>query len=243
MIRRVTSLSIAAVCLVLSFAAVSAAPQQKIQLARKAKVGDVSRTVTEATMSATMNGNAMSMGVKEVEKATITAVAGDGAITLTAQAESSEVTMMGQTMPGPPQQDPFTIVIRPDNSLVSHSRNDPQKMDARMNAATHVLFSDKPVGAGDSWTREIKEGAGPGVAATGDYKLVAFEKAGTVDAAKITFTFRELGADGIVVSGTIWVETATGEEVKGEYEVKNLPLSPGVSGTATVKTSRMAAGS
>src|SRR6185436_10684923 len=241
MIRRVTSLSIAAVCCVFSLAVVSAAPQQKVQLARKAKVGDVSRTVTEANMSATVQGNAMSMGIKEVEKATVTAVASDGAITMTAQAESSEMSMMGQTMAGPPQ-DPSTLVIRPDNSLVSSSRNDPVKMDARMSAATHVLFSDKPVGAGDAWTREIKADAGPGVAANGDYKLVAFEKVGTVDTAKITFTFHEQGAEGIIVSGTIWVETANGEEVKAEYEVKNLPLSPGVSGTATVKSSRMAAG-
>jgi hypothetical protein len=216
----------------------AAAPQEKFHLTRRARIGDVSRTLTEATMSAGMNGLVMTMTVREIDKVTITAVDDDGTITARAEAVAGEMVIGGQTRPSPPQ-DPTTFVVRPDGSLISYGQNGAGAVEARIHTGTHVVFAGTSVGVGDSWTREIKADPATGAqAASAEYKVIAFEKVGETHTAKIAFSFRELGEDAIVVSGAAWIETSTGEQVKSEYELKNLTISPGLLATANVKVTR-----
>jgi len=154
MIRRGLSFALAVSLVSFGLGAI-AAQQDKVHLSRKARVGDVSRTLTEATMSAGMDGLMMTMNVKEIDKVTITAVADDGAITARTEAELAEVSVGGQTRPSPPQ-DPITIVLRPDGSVVSYGDQGFGAIAARMHSGTHIVFAEKPVGVGDSWTRAIK---------------------------------------------------------------------------------------
>jgi hypothetical protein len=237
MIRRGLSFALAVSLVSFGLGAI-AAQQDKVHLSRKARVGDVSRTLTEATMSAGMDGLMMTMNVKEIDKVTITAVADDGAITARTEAELAEVSVGGQTRPSPPQ-DPITIVLRPDGSVVSYGDQGFGAIAARMHSGTHIVFAEKPVGVGDSWTRAIKADPATGApAANAEYKIVAFEKVGEIHTARIAFSFRELGNDPIAVNGTTWVETSTGDEVKSEYELRNLTISPGLLANAAVKVTR-----
>jgi len=237
MIRRGLSFALVVSLVSLSLA-VPAAQQDKIHLSRKAKVGDISRTVTEATMSAHMDGLMMTMSVKEVDKVTVTGVAPDGLITALTEAESGEMTVGGQTQTSP-SQEPVTIVTRPDGSLVSYGERTFAAVEVRLHSGTHIVFAGKPVGVGDSWTREVKADPETGLQpATAEYKVVAFEKVGETHTAKIAFTFRELGREPIAVTGTTWIETSTGDELKSEYELRNLTIMPGLLATATVKVNR-----
>ena len=92
--------------------------------------------------------------------------------------------------------------------------------------ATRILFSDKAVGVGSTWTREVKADASVGVLpATAEYKVIAFEKVGAIDTVKISMSFHEAAPDGIKTTGTFWIEKSTGDEVKSEYEFSNLPMA------------------
>ena len=224
--------------------AVSAAPaQDKVLLARKAKVGEVSRNSSEAILAIDAGGQQMTLAIKETDKVTITAVAADGAITSSGEVESMEISMNGQAMPPQPSPPASTSVIRPDGSLVKSSQATPDGVEGRMHHASRILFSDKPVGAGDTWTREVKADPSLGVrAATAEYKVVAFEKVGAVDTVKISMSFRETAADGISAAGTFWIEKSTGDEVKAEYEFKNVPFPQMGLVSGSARGSRLSAG-
>ena len=205
---------------------IAAAPQEKVQLQRRAKVGDVSRHAMEGSMTMNVNGQQITIDMQGTEKITVKAVAPDGAITMEGQTESMTITMNGNAMPAPPL-DASTLVIKPDGSLVSFkSSSSGDGTEVRLHAAMSPLFPEQPLAVGEAWTREIAADAARGVpAARAELKLIALEKVGATDTAKVTMKYAETGGAGVTSIVTAWIDRATGEQVKVEGEVQNLPMT------------------
>jgi hypothetical protein len=242
MTRRLQSVLILSPLVVCTLAvALHATPQDKVTLVRKAKVGDVTRTSTEGQLSMDMAGTAAQMGVKEVSKITVTAVAPDGNLTLKTESESMEMMVNGSVMPSPPPQPPVTVVVKADNSLVSHSTASQDGIEGRMFYATTPLFSDKPVAVGDTWTRTVKADATLGVMdGSSELKVLGFEKMNTADTVKLSMTYKETGTGAtLTCKGTFWVDRATGDEVKSEYEVSGVPMMGMGMMSGTLKVNRI----
>jgi len=204
-----------------------AADQERVQLVRTPKAGTTLRYQVQGRMDVTMNGATVLFELKGIDRYAIKAVAANGDVTLINDTESATMSMNGQpTEPDQSMFTPNTIVTRKDNSLISITGpNGPELDDGRLFYATHIVFSDKPVGVGDKWTRNVAADAAHGVAAgTGTYEVVAFEKVGAIDTVKIQMTFQEKdGASPVKATCTFWVERATGADVKADGRIENFP--------------------
>lgn len=103
------------------------------------------------------------------------------------------------------------------------------EMNGRMGLATTVVFDDKAVGAGDSWTKTFATNAQMhSRAAKSTYTLEAFEEVDGVPCARIKQIFDETEGDGkLHAESTHWVELKSGDAIKVDYEVKNLEIDFG----------------
>lgn len=203
--------------------------QDKVLLARSAKVGDVTRTKLTATLAGNLGGQPASLAMTGVDTVTVTAIGADGQLTFRQLTESIDLSVNGSAMPGLPIPPADTLMMMRTRALTSYTSGDGDAeaaaFEARMYIATTAVFSDKPVGVGDTWTRSVaadpKVGA---VQAKAEFKVLAFEKVGGADTVKISMSFQESGADGIQTTGTFWIDRATGEDVKSEVEFKDAPF-------------------
>lgn len=220
----------------------AAAPQEKVQLQRRAKVGDVSRHAMEGSMTMNVNGQQVTVEMQGTEKITVKAVAPD-AITMEGQTESMTITMNGNAVPAPPL-DSSTVVVKPDGTLVSFkSSSSGDGTEVRLHAAMSPIFPDQPLSVGEAWTRDIAADAARGVpAARAEMKLVALEKVGATDTAKVTMKYTETGGSGVTSTVVAWVDRATGEQVKVEAEVQNLPMSGMGTVSMTMRQTKLPAG-
>jgi hypothetical protein len=241
----------APLALVAFVAALVASPQaqDRIQLARTAKVGDVSRYGMTGTMTLDNNGQVMTLEIRQTEKVTVTAIAANGDLTFESETEAADMSMNGQTMPSPNVGMKSTLVTKPDGSLVSYTMPETatggSSLGKRMHNATAPLYPDKPIGVGDTWTREVKADAANSLpAATVTCEVLAFEKAEGVDTVKVKMTYQENDpGTPLKTIGTYWVERATGDQVKSEVTVQNLPMGQsGMVGTILVRQARLAGG-
>src|SRR5581483_10630374 len=95
------------------------------------------------------------------EKVTVAEVAASGNITLERDTEPSEVTFNGQrALSMDSDKTKITIAIPADGSLVAYKsssgKEEQDKSQAHLFAATTPLLHDKPVGVGDKWSRDLK---------------------------------------------------------------------------------------
>ena len=244
--KPVTAALGAAALLALAAPLVAQAPaQDKVQLVRKAKAGDASRYNTLGTIALEANGQQMTMELKQTDTITVKDVAANGDLTLESRIDSQEITFNGQQVPAQNVGATTTIVTRPNGSMVTYTSapgGDPD-LDRRMFNATNPLFPDTPIGVGDTWQREIKTTDGTTVA-TLTCEVLALEKVDAVDTVKMKMVFTEAGdASALKTTGTYWIERATGDQVKGDVVMENVPLGPtGTVASVTVKQSRMAGG-
>ena len=231
-----------------SCVALFAAPaQEKVQVSRKAKVGDAARATTEAVFAINAAGRQATLQMKATERTTVTEIASDGRVTMSVDTESIEMSIDGNALPPPPKSPPNTLVIRSDRTLVSlvapSTAPTSEGFETRMYNATTVVFPDKPIGVGDTWKREVKPDAALAIrAATASHTVVAFEKLGSANAVKISMSFHETAAEGIKVDGDFWIDLATGEDLKSEIEFRNVTF-PGIGPVnGSIRTLRIAGG-
>jgi hypothetical protein len=206
--------------------------QDKVLLARKAKVGDVTSTQSQSVFAVNVGGQQITLNIKGIEKSTVTEIGEGGRITSRVEGGVEEVLVNGAPMPVPPMGAPATLVTAANRAIITFTPGDAAAGDTSLNLRMHnssaAIYPDKPVGVGDSWTRDIKADAKTGVRdATAQYKVLAREKVGSIDAFKLSITFAETGEDGMRSSGTIWIDPVTGDELKAELDLRNVPL-PGV---------------
>lgn len=97
-------------------------------------------------------------------------------------------------------------------------------MVLNLRAAASVVFPDKPVNVGESWTAAFKspevKGAEPesSEATNLKYTFVAQEKVAGADTAKITIVEDGPSADG-TITATTWVDVATGLPIRMELKM------------------------
>src|SRR5579884_330425 len=232
-------------------ASVCYAAPDKVTLAYKAKAGQVARYKSEGTMSFEAGGNKMTGEIKETEKVTVAEVAASGNITLERETESSEVTFNGQRAPSmDSDKTKITMTIRPDGSLVAYKsssgKEEQDKSQAHLFAATTPLLPDKPVGVGDKWSRDLKSDSDLGIkAAHADYEVLGFETLSGVETVKIKVTYQDSEAPKMGVTGTWWLEKTSGDEVAADYEIENFTFgeeSGGPSASFKVHEERISGG-
>lgn len=203
----------------------------KVRLMLKAQASQVARYQSEANIALEAGGMKVSLEAKETEKVTFTEVAANGNITLERMTESTELSVNGMKAPSPPDDmDKSTVVLKADGSLVSYKTDDSEsagaKLSARLYTATHPVFPETEVGAGDKWTREYKANSELGLRdAKGEYEVTGTEKVGGVDTHRIKFSYREGETTlPLTTSGTLWVETTSGDIVRSDIEIQNAPF-------------------
>lgn len=224
-------------------AALPAYAQDKVVLTRKATVGDTARFTNEARMVLNAGGQKLAVEATVVEKKTVTAVGADGNITYTEQTESIQMSLNGTPLPPQARSVASTLTVRRNRSLAALDAGAETSDSVRTFHASGIVFPDTPVRVGDTWKRSVKADDPQGArAGSGEYKLLAFEKVGAIDTVKVSVKYKEAAANGISATGMVWVEIATGEDVKSELELTNLPAPQGGLATASSRTSRLPSG-
>lgn len=212
--------------------------QEKVTLGLKAKEGSFGRYSDETNLSLEAGGQKLAIVSKEVSKVTVMKVEKDGTITFEHKAESSEMSINGEKMPGDDKPSTNTRTVKPNGTLVSFKDDDTEPdedhLGVRIWQAQAVFFPDKPVGVGDKWKHEYKADTKLGTRnAEADFALLAFEEVGGAKCAKIELSYREVGTSPAMASKvTVWVEIASGDVVQNEYTFDNVPF-PGPTGSPT----------
>lgn len=217
--------------------------QDKALFALKAKVGDVTRTSIHISLMANIQGQQVPMELRMTDRSTVTEVSGEGRITLRQEVDSMSMSIAGNEIAGPPTP-ADVIVIGPDRMIVSYKSGDgdPQAaaLQSRLYTASTVMLPGKPVAVGDAWSKAIAADAALGLQpAKVEFKVLAFEKVGTVDTVKVSIAYAETAADGLQTTGTCWLDRATGEDVKVEYQFKNAVFPEIGSTSGTVRQERV----
>lgn len=206
------------------------ARQDKVLLVMKAEVGQVARYQLDLDIAIEFSGQKFSTSVRQVDKGTVKAVTPEGHITVEREMESQEVRVNGEKVEDEERSDkPSKVTVAPDGTLVSYESGDePDEtyLNQRLFAATTVIFSKSPVGVGDKWSytytddKKLLTHAGKA-----DFEVLAFEKVKGIDCVKIKMSFEEsAGSPRFGANSTLWVESVSGDVIKSEFELRNVPF-------------------
>ena len=227
----------ALLCALLSLISSGAAlAQTRAPLAMHAKPGQVTRSKNNVSLKVSNNGTSLILQLKQTERTEYTSVAPNGDISFKQTDESLDITANGQTMPAPSNQlHTDSYVVHPDGTLASYKpgdATDKTHTTERVFNATSPIFIDKPVGVGDSWSHSFPANSDMGThAAKGDYKIEAEEKLDGADTFRISFQYSENDGERPISSkGTLWVEKSSGDTVKTDIQLENVPFGPPQSG-------------
>ena len=207
-----------------------ATAQDKIKLVRKADEGTVARYETKIDMQVTAEGLTMKMSMRQVDKTSFKGTGSKGEVSYEDQTELLEQEFNGEKFEEPQEEEPSTYTVTPLNVLVgvepgSTEDEDANKIGIRLWWATSVVFSDKDIAPGDTWTHQTKADAKLGTKpGKGDYKFVGMESKDEIDCAKIEMSFAETASGGINSKGVYWIDPASGDIVASEFDVKNVPF-------------------
>ncbi len=231
-------------------AAPAPAAAQKLLLVNKAQAGQSKKMQSAGTFTVDAEGTKITVEFKQVEKVSFTALGKSGDLTYESKLESGEQSAFGQSSPIEESElkKVDTVTVHPDGTLATFASTDDDKdavrRAARLYYAGQPLFSSKPVGVGETWTREVK---GNDTIGTVDAKVTmtfqALEQRGDTLCARLAIDYAETtGKAPVSVKGTVWVEAATGDTVAADYELKNYPLDGDSTADGSIKTSRESGG-
>lgn len=210
----------------------NAAPKpqdEKVLLRFKADVGQTIRSKSTSKIEMTAFGQTLVIEQSGVGVTTVKAVSPDGQVTLDSKQESMKMTLNGEELPEEELGDEVTTTVYAANGSIlsikssGEETEDPNAaLGSRIAYATNVIFSDNPVGVGDTWSAEVtgddKLGTRNGKA---DFTLEGFEDRDGVRTARIKVSFRETtGSPAIAADSTQWVSVASGEVIEGKISLK-----------------------
>ncbi len=229
------------------------AAADKFYLVYRAQAGQVKKIKEEATIKFTTEGQAITMDYKGTSKVTYSKVSPDGEVTLEDKTESEEYTVNGNKAPQEePNEDTSAVTLKPNGEIAAFTEDKKDKdsempddhLGVRLQAASTPIFPAKTVGPGDKWSHDYKANAEMGTRdAHADFELVGFEKIGGANTAKIKMTYAESGSDPITAKGVVYVDVATGDPVRDDFEANGLPFGPGETrATATFHDERIDGG-
>ncbi|MBX7134070.1 MAG: zinc-dependent metalloprotease [Fimbriimonadaceae bacterium] len=225
--------------------------QDKVLLAVKADVGQVAKYQLDLSIDIDAGGQKFNTTVKQVEKVTIKSVSPGGEIASVRESESQEVTLNGEKAPDDGEPDkPATVTVASDGSLIGYesdaNKDDDSHLNQRIFAATSVIFQKTPVGAGDKWSYEYKDDEKLHThAGKANFEVLAMEKVKDIDCVKVKMTFEESsGSPRFGGTSTVWIEKASGDAIKSEFELKNIPFGEmeGASANGKGTTERISGG-
>ena len=206
-------------------AALAAAAVDAYTLKRTAKVGNASKSKVKIDFD--YQGSPISVTMDVESK--VTDVKDDGTIT-ESSAQKNLSAMMGGTEVQHQDDAGSSTITRDKRGLAQTIESkDADDTKWRNERVINLIYPDKPVNVGDKWTYEDKaDKAKDKPAAKVSYEVKGKEKVKDKDVLQIAFDFKETGVeDAIASSGTLWVSIATGEVLKAEGKIKNMPI-PGV---------------
>lgn len=234
--------------LVVASMAAAAPIQDKVKLTMKGTVGETLRRKSEIALKFEAEGQKLSLEQQETVLVTVKEVKADGSITLLHKVESQTRSVNGEKIPAEDADDEYTATQSADGHLLAYDEKKPDPDDKshlneRLFVAGTVVFSPNPVGKGETWKVDYAPNAKLGlVKAEGRYTLEAVEDVDGIKCAKVKLEYRELeGKAKLEYSGTTWIEISSGDEVKANFEVRNVEFGPeegGVLGVASGTSSR-----
>lgn len=203
---------------------------EKVTLAVRAKAGQLARYKQEADLKVSAGGANLTLQIKQVQRVKFTNVASNGDVTVEQTTESGEISTNGNTSPLPDEEKTTdTLVIHPNGTLASYKSSESAaeaQNSVRLIEATSVVFPDKPVGVGDSWSYTYQPDEKLGIrAAKAEFKIDGEETVAAANSFRVELTYAETsGAHPITAKGTLWIEKSSGDTVKSDLSVDSVPF-------------------
>lgn len=210
--------------------------QEKVVLRLKGEPGQVSRSRSTAKIAFEVAGQRVNLEQEVVSAGTVESVGADGTIVVASRTESARSSINGEALPADEEDDSVTrTTMRADGMILSVTTEGAEADDpntalfTRLSVSTNIVFSDDPVGPGDSWT--VNYPANDTLktrAARGTFTLEAFEELDGVRVARIKMVYAETsGSPALSATSTQWVDLASGEAVKTTSQVTGAELDLG----------------
>ncbi len=207
--------------------------QEKVLLQNKAKPGQTMRYRLSGTISVEAAGQTFNLEITSVSVQTVIAVSPEGNITQEQTTESYEMSFGGQQMPAPDEaiQGKTTVTYKPNGELIAREttrEEEPEGDQAHLGQMLAVIFSDKPVGAGDKWSYTFREDSKLGtVPAQLDYTLRGFETWKGIRVARIQSAYTARDDSRFSAEAEILIEVRTGDTVYATAKVSGMNFGQG----------------
>ncbi len=213
------------------------AVEDKIKLIIKADAGATARYQSSDKIVLDIAGQKLTIDSTDVIAVKFKSIGKDGTVVLEKKTESSKTSFNGEAMPPDEAATKITRTetLLSDGRLSTYESDDAnpdtenKDLNQRLFSATSAVFSPNPVGVGESWTIDLAENTKYGIhPAKSTFTLLGLEEVGGVKCAKIKQVFAENGS-GQVLSSTCthWVEITSGDTVKSESKLTNIPFKNG----------------
>lgn len=135
-----------------------------------------------------------------------------------------------------------TMKVAPNGETLEKKSDTPEQTDnPRLENATAFVYPSGPIAIGGTWTREKPADATKNVPSTvTTFTLKAIEDVDKFKTYKIDIEFKEgEGSNPMSATGTVWINVADGELVKGNYTIKAVEFAPGIIADATSTLTRI----
>ncbi len=195
--------------------------------------------VTKTRMKGSLEIGGMEITINMVNQSKVREIAEDGTVTLEDSMLEGKVSFGGQEMDIPGQTG--TVVIMKSSGEIKEIKGDDVSEGSyRVQNLMGFMPPTEAVQVGSKWKREVaanKDTKAP--AFKSDYTILAEEKLDGSDTFKIQYKIMESeGSDPASMEGTVWVDKANCQVVKGSSKWTNVPM-PGapapISGNFTME--------
>jgi len=168
--------------------------------------------------------NGMEVDTSAVETRKVLKVDAVGNVSI--KEEVTDVKFNGQDVPEGSAPPPKTVTSTSKGVLVKVEGDKVDENDYREDNLESVVYPDKPVNAGDSWTADIKGDKTTGaVDAKGTFTYVGEETVNGAGAFKIKFSIKEVGDAGASTDGAFWLSKGDATLLKYVSKWTNVPIS------------------
>lgn len=196
--------------------------QEAVSLKRSAKLGDTAKyKMTVKVLFGDLEYSVTSANVVKVTK-----VAEDGAITSSSKQTDIKIKVKGMEGDYSAPDQEIIATRTPTGELLNLSAEKVDGTSYRLENLAAFRAPENPVKAGDKWSVDFKADEKTGaLAAKASYEVIALEKVGPYDTAKIKWTYAESEGETKASSeGFVWLWTLDGSLVKAEGKLKNAPF-------------------
>lgn len=202
--------------------ATSVEPTVRYTLRHVAQIGRTERMSVESHLTASTRWDVVTIHTRSTSLLTFSAVDENGDITVDDRVGKGAVEVNGIAQPDNGPDADYSLTVHPDGTL-SGSAAEASVICAWVMVTP--IFPDRPVGVGDTWTHDYPLNAAEGRReAHAEFSVVGHEVIDGVDSLKIAMTYGEHGAAPTIQSkGFVWIEIASGESIRAEFALHNLP--------------------